>query len=130
MKFVEAFNALGYRVEAPRHDWSASKKNGVCLALWRMEIKTRDGMPWLDTMKHCGPIKIWGQKPGNATRKIHLQQAVSSLAGVVDVIILDGIPGVGFKNAHPWQINAEKAIWRVTSLDPVTGHFGVQAESL
>lgn len=42
MQFVEAFEHLGYNVEAPRQDWSAEKEDGICISLWKKEMGTRD----------------------------------------------------------------------------------------
>jgi len=62
MKFVEAFNALGYEVENPRQDWSAERDEGVCISLWRREMGTRNGLLWMNTRVHADPIENWGRK--------------------------------------------------------------------
>jgi hypothetical protein len=35
MKCKEAFALLGYRLQLPRLDWSAGKKGGICVSLYR-----------------------------------------------------------------------------------------------
>ena len=55
MQFVEAFEHLGYNVEAPRQDWSAEKEDGICISLWKKEMRTRDGLMWVNTSVHADP---------------------------------------------------------------------------
>ena len=47
MQFTEAFERLGYSVEAQRQDWSAENEHGVCISLWRQEMGIRDGLLWI-----------------------------------------------------------------------------------
>lgn len=127
MQFVEAFERLGYHVEAPRTDWTAEKPDGVCISLWRKEMGTRDGLLWMDTHVHADPIEGWGDKPGNAKRIRHLRRALSEFAGEVDVIIVSGEPGVSYGTAQPWIAEGGRAgtFWQIVSFDESTGHFAV-----
>jgi hypothetical protein len=129
--FVEAFTALGYQIKAPRQDWSASTDTGVCITLWRVELESAgiDGC-WLNTKLHCKPINVWRNKPGNRKRIRHLRQAIDHFDRFVDVIINDGIPGVGYKNANPWFPNERGLRWRIVDFDESTGHFEVKAEAI
>ena len=106
MQFVEAFEHLGYKLEAPRQDWTAEKLDGVCLSLWRKEMAARDGLLWSDSRIHAGPLEDWQTKPGNQKRIRHLQRAVAELAGRVDVVILSGEPGGSYGTAQPWTSKA------------------------
>jgi hypothetical protein len=128
MKFVEAFNALGYQVENPRQDWSAEKNDGVCISLWRREMGTRGGLLWMNTRVHADPIENWGGKSGNHKRIQHLRRAVESFDGIVDVVIVSGTPGVSYGTAQPWRAEGTRtgSLWRVTNFDEATGHFEVQ----
>lgn len=96
MQFVEAFEHLGYRVIAPRQDWSAEKDGGVCISLWKKEMGTRGGLPWMNTQVHADPIENWGHKPGNVKRNRHLGRALEEFGGRVDVVIVSGIPGKSY----------------------------------
>jgi len=128
MKFVEAFNALGYEVENPRQDWSAERDEGVCISLWRREMGTRNGLLWMNTRVHADPIENWGEKAGNQKRIQHLRRALESFGGVVDVVIVSGTPGVSYGTAQPWRADGLRAgtYWQVTAFDVATGHFEVQ----
>ena len=124
MNYTQAFKNLGYTLVAPRTDWSAENEKGVCISIWAAEIKFKDGRPWLDTKVHCGPHEIWKDLPGNKKRVAHLARAVDELSGVIDVVIVQGTPGLGVKDADPWIPTSRKGMhWRVTSFDPSTGHF-------
>ncbi len=128
MQFVEAFEALGYAVQAPRQDWSAEKPAGICISLWRKEMGTRDGLLWMNTRVHADPIEHWGNKPGNQKRIEHLRRALDDPGGKVDVVIVSGTPGVSYGTAQPWKAEGSRAgtYWQVTEFDQTTGHFEVQ----
>jgi hypothetical protein len=124
MQFGEAFRELGYKLGAPRQDWSAENGSGVCLSLWQKEIHPTNRGLWIDTTVHCGPLEIWRSKPGNRKRIDHIYRAVSSLDGFVDVVLVNGTPGEGYDDAHPWKPEQRKGHrWRVVHFDPQTGHF-------
>jgi hypothetical protein len=127
MKFLEAFSNLGYQVAAPRQDWSAEKRDGVCISLWRKEIRTRDGMLWMDTRQHAGPLENWQSKPGNRKRVMHLRRALEEFDGCVDVVIVSGQPGLSYGTAQPWVDEGSRTgtVWEITFLDESTGHFEV-----
>ena len=128
MKFTEAFKSLGYNLEVPRQDWSAESEHGVCITIWKQEMRTRNGAPWFDSKSHGGPLEEWIKKPGNTKRKRHLSKALLNSAAAVDVVILDGTPGEGYGDAHPWVSAQRGASWYVTSFEPDTGHFSVEAK--
>ena len=125
MKFTEAFEALGYRLDAPRQDWSAEKDGGVCISIWKEELQSRDGLLWLKTQLHGGPLHQWQAKAGNRKRTRHLRRALDQFDGRVDVVIVSGTPGVGYGTAQPWLGEGTRACtwWQVTELDDTTGHF-------
>lgn len=127
MQFVEAFEHLGYKVGAPRQDWSAEKAHGVCISLWRKEMGTRDGLLWMNTSVHADPIENWGSKPGNMKRIRHLRRALTEFGGRVDAVIVSGDPGVSYGTAQPWVAEEGRAgtYWKVTEFDVETGHFEV-----
>jgi hypothetical protein len=127
MQFVEAFERLGYAIEAPRQDWSAEKDDGVCISLWRKELGRRDGLPWMNTRIHADPIENWRDKPGNRKRIRHLRRALNDLGGRVDVVIVSGEPGVSYGTAQPWLSEGSRSgsYWEVTELQDETGHFEV-----
>ena len=126
MKFTGAFEALGYVVESPRQDWSAISPTGVCITLWQKELRSDQGLPWFDTREHGDPYDVWKDKPGNNKRKKHLQEALSKFGGKVDVIIVNGLPGQGYGDAHPWFESDRKAYWHVDFFDSETGHLAVR----
>lgn len=127
MQFVEAFEHIGYKVEAPRQDWSAEKDGGVCITLWKKEMGTRGGLLWMNTQVHADPIENWRNKPGNIKRIQHLHRALNEFGGRVDVIIVSGEPGVSYGTAQPWVAEGGRAKtrWQVTEFDEGTGHFEV-----
>jgi hypothetical protein len=127
MQFVEAFRQLGYKVEAPRQDWSAEKEDGVCISLWKKEMGSRDGLLWMNTHIHADPIENWGHKAGNIKRIRHLRRALDQFGGRVDVVIVSGDPGVSYGTAQAWLAEGGRAgtLWHVTELDDETGHFEV-----
>lgn len=128
MQFVEAFERLGYDVEAPRQDWTAEKADGVCISLWRKEMGVEGGLMWMDTRVHAGPLQDWRDKPGNRKRIKHLQRAVNEFGGRVDVVIVSGEPGVSYGTAQPWLAQGSRSgtYWQVQSLNPDNGHFEVR----
>ena len=127
MQFVEAFERLGYSVEAPRQDWSAANEQGVCISLWKKEMGVRDGLMWMDTRVHADPIENWVDKPGNRKRIRHLRRAIRDFDGRVDVVIVSGKPGVSYGTAQPWLAEGGRAgtWWQVLDLEEESGHFEV-----
>jgi hypothetical protein len=127
MKFVEAFNAQGYDVPAPRQDWSAEKSDGVCLTLWSKETDWTNLV--MDTRVHGGPHEGWVNKPGNRKRTLHARRAINEFGGWVDVVKIDGTPGQSYGSASPWLPQDRKNLrWRITFLDDLTGHFKIEAQ--
>jgi hypothetical protein len=127
MKFAEAFNRLGYRLEVPRLDWSAQNDDGVCLSLWRSEINWKDLS--FDTRVDAGPPATWNAA-GNNKRMRHLSTALAKFDGWVDVVVVDGVPGEGVNNATPWNPEDRQGRrWRVSNFDDLTGHFAARAVS-
>jgi hypothetical protein len=125
MKYSEAFNRLGYKLDVPRLDWSAANETGVCISLWRSEID------WpklsIDSRVDCGPVSTWNPA-GNNKRKRHLNKALSEHDGWVDVVVVDGVPGEGVDKATPWLPKERRNLrWRVLSFDPEIGHFVARA---
>ena len=132
MKFVAAFERLGYVVEAQRQDWSAANEKGVCISLWKKEMGSQDGLLWMNTQVHAGPIQNWGHKSGNAKRITHLQRAVDEWGGQVDVVIVSGEPGESYGTAQPWLREGARAgtCWQITEFDAATGHFEARLQPL
>lgn len=128
MRYAEAFEKLGYRLDSPRQDWTAEKEDGVCMTLWQKLTKFEGGLPFCDSRIHDVDISEWGNKPGNWKRMRHLKRALAEFDGLVDVIIVNGDPGVGYGDAEPWIPEQRRgAFWKVTYLDETTGHFRVEA---
>lgn len=127
MKFVEAFNSLGYDVPAQRTDWSAEKSDGVCISLWAKETDWKALV--MDTRVHAGPIELWGHKSGNGKRARHARRALDEFDGWVDIVKIDGTPGESYGAASPW-LSAERQgfRWRVTFLDDEIGHVRLEAQ--
>lgn len=127
MQFVEAFEHLGYKLEAQRQDWTAANERGVCISLWKKEMGVREGLLWMDTHVHADPLENWQHKPGNRKRIEHVRRALTEFGGRVDVVIVSGEPGVSYGSAQPWLSNGKRAgtFWQVTELDDDTGHFEV-----
>ena len=128
MQFTEAFERLGYSVEAQRQDWSAENDQGVCISLWQKEMEVRDGLLWMSTRVHADPLEGWENKPGNRKRIRHLRRALDEFGGRVDVVIVSGDPGVSYGTAQPWIAEGARAgtHWHISDLDDATGHFEVQ----
>ena len=55
---------------------------------------------------------------------------MDKFAGRVDVVIVEGIPGQGVKDANPWFAPARKGAWHLTYFDPESGHFAVAVRKL
>lgn len=127
MKFTEAFEALGYGLDAPRTDWSAENSDGVCISLWKKEMGQRDGLLFMNTRIHADPPDQWQAKAGNRKRITHLRRAIDQHDGRVDVVIVSGEPGVSYGTAQPWIADGARAgtWWQVTEFDEATGDFEV-----
>ena len=126
MRFVEAFNALGYQVPAWRTDWSAEKPDGICLSLWTKETDWKSLT--MDSRVHAGPIQEWGRKPGSKKRIQHALRALSEFDGWIDVVKIDGTPGESYGSASPWlPSERQNRRWRVVYLDDATGHLKLEA---
>lgn len=125
MQFVEAFERLGYSVEAQRQDWSAENERGVCISLWQKEMGVRDGLLWMNTRVHADPLDGWKDKPGNRKRIRHLKRALDEFGGRVEVVIVSGKPGVSYGTAQPWIAEGARAgtHWTISDFDEGTGHF-------
>ena len=127
MRFVEAFKRLGYEVENPRQDWSAERPDGVCLTLWTKETDWKSLVT--DTRIHANPIEQWGHKPGNSKRIRHARRAIDEYDGWVDIVKIDGEPGVGYRTASPWKSSDRNGLrWRITYLENTTGHLRLEAK--
>jgi hypothetical protein len=128
MQFVEAFDALGYKIKSTRIDWSAESDFGVCLAIWRVEMKFRENRSCLDTRIDCNPIEQWGDKSGNRKRIKHLHSSITKFDNAIDIIVLAGIPGTPYRDADPWKsIERKNFGWRIDFFDEKTGHFAASA---
>jgi len=132
MKYVEAFNKLGYEVSAPRTDWTSEKDDGVCLTLWTREVEWTPQPPSLNLFEMSTPgSNAWEKLPGHAKRTMHLSRAMNEFGGRVDVVLVKGIPGEGIDSADPWLTDQRNGFgWRLTKFDSETGFFSVVAEKL
>ena len=72
MRYGEASSKLGYKLQAPRTDWSAANENGVCITLWRDEIDWKSKPISVDSRLRGGRLEDWESKPGNKKRRVHL----------------------------------------------------------
>ena len=116
-------------MEDQRQDWSAEKAHGVCISLWAKETDWKALV--MDTRIHATDYADWGHKSGNNKRCRHTRRALDEFNGWVDIVKIDGIPGVGYGTASPWLPDERKGFrWRVTFLDDKTGHFRVEAQRL
>lgn len=130
MRFTAAFSELGYAVAQPRQDWSSASPTGICLSLWQKEVKPDGrGACWIDTRLHAKDNGLWRTLPGNKKRIVHLQQALRDHDGYIDVVIVQGEPGEGVKDASPWFSAKRQGRWRVVDLDEATGHFRAVVEA-
>jgi len=132
MQYVEAFKSLGYDVPNPRQDWSAEKDDGICITLWKCEVRWSPPPPRLDVWQLATPgTTDWEGKPGHKKRTHHLERAVSEFDRWIDAIIVDGKPDQGVRSAHPWKPEQRKNHgWRIREFDRATGWFSVAAEEL
>jgi hypothetical protein len=97
------------------------------MSLWKKETDWKALV--MDTRVHADPIEKWGRKAGNKRRIEHAQIACDAFDGWVDVVTIDGVPGEGYGNAQPWWPEARQGKrWRVTFLDPETGHLRLEAQ--
>ncbi len=129
MKYVEAFNALGYQVDAPRADWSAEKADGICITIWNKEKNVSDGLPYLDLWELHPEGGDFTKKPGHKKRTKHLQRAKSEFDGRVDVIFVSGDPLKGsYENASPWFPQERKKHWHISKFCPETGFFRAEIQ--
>jgi hypothetical protein len=127
MQFVEAFKALGYELGNQRQDWSSAKADGICLSLWTKE--TDWAALVMDTRIHAGDHSLWAGKAGNKKRIEHARRALNEFDGWVDVVKIDGDPGVGYGTASPWLVAERKNMrWRLVYLDDVSGHLRLEAQ--
>ena len=131
MKFVQAFEVLGYSPANHQTDWSAEKENGVCITFWRVELSVENGLPVyeLDLTGQTLPPDHWTTKVGHRKRTAHLQRALNEFDGLVDAILLKGPSGGPYEDAQPWipeQRNGAR--WRITRFDPATGGFRAQVD--
>jgi hypothetical protein len=120
MKFVEAYNDLGYSLGNHRQDWSAEKPDGVCISLWKVEIQWQPSPPVLDGFSLWPDGVPGSERPGFAKRLRHLKRAATEFGGDVDVVVLHGTPGKGYGVAEPWRRGSK---WRITRFDPTNGNF-------
>ena len=125
MKFVEAFNSLGYERGNHQNAWSAEKDDGVCITIWQKENCVDDrGLPFNDIRDQVSSDADWLSKSGNRMRKKHIARALTEFDGRVDVIILYGEPGRSYENAEPWNVEQRHGrYWHVTEFDQNTGLF-------
>jgi hypothetical protein len=127
MLFSEAFAKLGYSLDNPRQDWSAEKMGGICLTLWSKETDWKALV--MDTRIHAKQLASWRDKPGNKKRIRHAKLALAGFDGWIDVVKLDGEPGVSFGNASPWLPSERMGKrWRVTYVDEATGHIRLEVQ--
>ena len=132
MKYVEAFNSLGYSIPNPRQDWSAEKDGRVCITLWRKEIDWTPPPPSFDLWSlHTPGQTDWENLRGHATRTRHIKRAASKLPLKVDMIIVGGVPSEGYKTADPWLPDDYNGYgWFITKFDEVTGYFSAVVAKL
>lgn len=126
MDYTEAFRKLGYDVAVPRQDWTAEKADGVCITLWKEQIRHPGGPLYLDLWELYpdGTAGEWVSLPGHKKRTRHLKRAVDEFGGRVDVILCSGTPGDRCKNPKPWLLSERREKhWHVTKLDPESGFF-------
>ena len=128
MQYVEAFNKLGYSVEAPRSDWSAQNDEGVCITIWQKERMVKDGLPYLDMWELHPNGGEWMQKPGHQKRTLHLQNAVTNYDGRIDVIFVTGEPGESYKSANPWLTSERGFGWIISKFDQESGYFRAEID--
>jgi hypothetical protein len=131
MKYVEAFNSLGYKVPRPRLDWSAEKADGICITLWKVQVDWSPPPPRFDLWKHGTPgMMDWEKLPGHGLQRQHIRRAMGEFGGKVDVVVVHGTPGQGFGDAEPWDASKRRGhTWRVTRIDEASGYYAAAAEA-
>lgn len=132
MIYSEAFRTLGFALANQRQHWSAASETGVCISLWRSETRyTKETRTtWCDTRESASPLEAWKDKAGNQKRIEHLKRALEEFDGFADVVIVGGVPGEKFGDADPWLPAKRGARWKVSFLDPDTGHFAASTVAL
>lgn len=126
MGFEEAFQSLGYKLVSPRNDWSAEREDGVCLTLWTKETDWKALV--MDTRIHATKHEDWGHKPGNRKRIQHAARAMREFDGWVNIVKIDGTPGVGYGDANPWKPDERQGrAWKIVYLEEETGHLRLEA---
>ena len=133
---VGAYREQGYNDlwSSPRSpDWTAVKKDGVCISLWLEELGctldevkagTRLNTRISSNLKDLNPR----QKILNLKRIKHMKMALEQYGGLVDVVLLEGIVGGGVTNAIPDKGRK----WKILKLEEeedaegVRGHFIVE----
>jgi hypothetical protein len=92
------------------------------------ELNSRNGTMWMDTKRHADEWSIWGNKAGNRKRVRHLRHAVEERDGVVDVVIVNGVPGESYGSAQPWLSEGKRSgsYWQITHFEEGTGHFEIE----
>lgn len=120
MKFGEAFKTLGFTLSNPRNSWSAEPSSGVCISLWREEVRADGKADVFDTKRDASAFQYWGHKRGNLERLNNLRTAQQKFESQVSVVIVTGTPGKGYEDALP-QIGC---LWRILYVDP-DGNFAV-----
>jgi len=132
MQYSEAFKALGYTLENRRGDWSAESPSGVCLAIWRKDLKVANELLCLDLLEawehRLEEAEPWMTKSGHKKRTRHLQRATQEFDGKVDVIFVSGTPGESYEDADPWIQSKRGGHWRLTKFCPSTGLFRVEVK--
>lgn len=127
MKFTEAFEALGYKLDNPQNEWSAQSDTGVCITVWQKESGVENGLPFyehhLDAI-HPDPSD-WTNRSGHKKRARHLIAAEEKFGGNVDVVLLTGEPGISYGSAEPWDKKKRGGGWKLTKLNHETGSFRV-----
>jgi len=131
MRFVEAFQSLGYELDNHRNEWSAESENGVCITIWQEETHVENGLLVyeLELLSKSPNAGHWTNKSGHKKRIRHLSRAIDEFDGFVDVVLLEGPPGGPYESAHPWgKKEIYRSGWRVVSLNRETGGFRVEID--
>ena len=129
MKFTEAFRALGYTLDNHQNEWSAKSNTGVCITIWKVELKRKNHMPIYELAFPYGePLPEWTNKIGHRKRTKHLCSAVDEFDGYIDVVLLDGPSGGPYKDAYPWNKETRGFGWRVVCLDRNSGGFRAEID--
>jgi hypothetical protein len=126
MKYTEAFKALGYSLFNPRQQWTAEIDGGICITLRRPLLSNHNGLPYYDMWERWPEGAAFLSKRGHTWRTAHLHRSLLEFLGYVDVIIVDGDEGEGYKKAHPWL--RKESRWKITQLDLQTGYFRAEVD--